>query len=64
MAAHDPDAVQILAAAYHAIECLPGSKPNARWSGSHQRLIDNRKGAEWAERIRNAGWHLTTTKEN
>ncbi len=54
----------MLAAAYHALECLPGTNNSKRWSPNHLRLIDKRKGAELAVYIRNAGWHLTTEKES
>lgn len=63
MTAPDPDAVQVLAAAYHAEECLPAASPNTRWSEAHHNR-DRRKADRMAERIRNAGWHLTTTKES
>jgi hypothetical protein len=55
----DPDAVQVLAAALHAVECLPGAIPYSRYSVRHHEVHARRARLVLA-RTGEAGYHLTT----
>jgi hypothetical protein len=55
----DPDAVQVLAAVLHRDECLPGARPNHRWSVSDQRAHE-RKAERLLTGCAEAGKHLTS----
>jgi hypothetical protein len=55
----DPDAVQVLAAALHAVECLPGARPGHRWSQADHRA-HQRKAERLLARCAETGMHLTS----
>ena len=59
----DPDAVQVLAVLLHGRECHGSTKPYIDFSRRHRDLHEARA-SHLLFGLGEAGWHLTTTKEN
>ena len=61
MTAPDPDAIQVLARAWHVAECLPGANPDHRYSATHWNVHVRRARLVLAE-ASNAGYALSPTE--
>lgn len=55
----DPDHVQVLAAQFHQLLCVPGSKPNAKFSAG-DRDLHEKQARKFLTGYANAGYHLTS----
>lgn len=63
MSSPDPDHVSVLRSQLHTVECLPDAAPSTRWSSAHDRR-DEKKAEKLLTGLRNAGYTLTTLKED
>ena len=58
----NPDAVQVLAAALHQVECLPGSRRGATFTPGHHEA-DTVRAVAVLSHVAERSYHLTTVRK-